>query len=438
MSVQKSSSKLLQFKMLSFSATVSRRKSTVKILIVGGGTGGISMAAKLLRLGESDVTVIEPADVHYYQPYWTLVGAMKKRLDQSYRSMSSVMPKGATWIRDRVIKFDPTSNRVFTSKAGEIEYSCLLVALGMQLSFDKIKGLPGAFETEGVCSIYSPPTVLKTCQALERFAEGNAIFTQPLTPIKCGGAPQKIMYLAEEYFAKVQKRDKANVIFNTAHGNIFGCPKYNTVLQQVAKNKNITVNYLRSLSEVRPDTKEAVFQKLDVSGHVTDTETFKYEMLHVVPPMAAPDVIRESDLSDSISGYMDVDKHTLQSKRFKNVFGLGDCTNLPTSKTAAAVAGQCGVLIKNMKCFLKGEDLTCKYSGYTSCPLVTGYNKGVMAEFNYELQPEETLPIDQGKERYIFYFIKKEVLPIIYWNFMLKGLWSGPSTLRKILHLGLT
>ncbi|CAL1271672.1 unnamed protein product [Larinioides sclopetarius] len=411
-------------------------KESCKILIAGGGTGGITMAAKMLRLGEKDVTVIEPSEKHYYQPLWTLVGGHKKSLQSSCVPTSSVIPKGVNWVKDKVIAFDPSSNAVHTEKNGKIQYDYLIVALGIKLAYEKIKGLPEAFNTKGVCSNYSSQYVEKTAKAMEDFQEGNAIFTQPLNPIKCAGAPQKIMYLAEEYFTKTGKRNKANIIFNTALPVIFSCKKYADALEQVAKQKDISVNYCHNLVEIKPESKEAVFQKLGAEGS-SGTEILKYEMLHITPPMVPPPSIRESALADG-SGFMDVNKNTLQSTKFDNIFGLGDCTNIPTSKTMAAVASQSGVMAQNLKLAMKGKILTQGYYGYTSCPLVTGYNKGILAEFNYELLPEESLPIDQGKERVLFYYVKKDILPILYWKFMLKGRWSGPKFIRKLLHLGIS
>ncbi|GIY74947.1 sulfide:quinone oxidoreductase, mitochondrial [Caerostris extrusa] len=321
-----------------------------------------------------------------------------------------------------------------------IHYDYLIVALGLKLAYEKIKGLPEAFNSKGVCSNYSVQYVEKTAQAMEDFKEGNAIFTQPLNPIKCAGAPQKIMYLTEEYFTKNGKRNKANIVFNTALPVIFSCKKYATALEQVAKEKNISVNYCYNLIEVKSESNEAIFQKVDKKGKALDpnsTETFKYEMLHITPPMGPLPSIRDSPLADA-SGFMDVNKNTLQSVKFENVFGLGDCINAPTSKTMAAISSQSGVLVQNLKLALKKKILTHGYYGYTSCPLVTGYNKGILAEFNYEMLPEETLPIDQSKERALFYHLKKDVMPLLYWNFMLKGHWSGPKFLRKLLHLGYT
>ncbi|XP_055936039.1 sulfide:quinone oxidoreductase, mitochondrial-like [Argiope bruennichi] len=424
---------LLQKRPFSLSHVI--HKDSCKILIAGGGTGGITMAAKLLNLGEKDITVIEPSEIHYYQPLWTLVGGRKKSLQRSCLPTSNVMPKGVDWIKDKVMAFDPSSNAVHTEKNGKIQYDFLVVALGIKLAYEKVKGLPEAFDSKGVCSIYSSLYVEKTAKAMEDFQEGNAIFTQPLNPIKCAGAPQKIMYLAEEYFTKTGKRNKANLIFNTALPVIFSCKKYAKTLEQVAKQKNININYQYNLVEVKPESKEAVFEKLG-KEESSGTEIFKYEMLHITPPMVPPPSIRESSLSDA-SGFMGVNKNTLQSTKFENVFGLGDCVNVPTSKTMAAVAGQSGVVAQNLELAIKGKFLTHGYYGYTSCPLVTGYNKGILAEFNYEMLPEETLPIDQSRERALFYYIKKDLLPFLYWNFMLKGNWSGPKFVRKVLHLGL-
>ncbi|XP_035226021.1 sulfide:quinone oxidoreductase, mitochondrial-like [Stegodyphus dumicola] len=418
-----------------FATSNTMQKQTCKFLIAGGGTGGITMASRILRLGEKDVTVIEPSENHYYQPYWTLIGGQKKSLPDSCRPTSSVMPRGVNWVKDKIVEIDPLSNSVCTANGRKIEYSYLVVALGLHLAFEKIKGLPAAFESKGVCSNYSSQTVRKTAQALDDFVKGNAIFTQPVNPIKCAGAPQKIMYLAEEYFSKKGKRADANIIFNTALPTIFSCPKYAAALREVAKSKNITVNYFHSLVEVKADSKEAVFAKLNEKGKTIGTEIFPYEMLHVVPPMIAPSVIANSPLADP-TGFMDVHQNTLQSMKFPNVFGIGDCINVPTSKTAAAVAAQCGVLTKNIKQVFKGKEIDHRYFGYTACPLVTGYNKGIMAEFNYKLEAVETLPINQAKERYISYYMKKDLMPFIYWNLMLKGLWPGPGPVRKLLHLG--
>ncbi|KAH0619981.1 hypothetical protein JD844_014462 [Phrynosoma platyrhinos] len=335
---------------------------------------------------------------HYYQPIWTLVGAGAKQLAQSSRSTASVIPSGVKWIQSRVQKLDPEKNCVHLEND------------------QKIKGLPEGFNSPKIGSNYSIHTVEKTWKALQDFKEGNAIFTFPNTPVKCAGAPQKIMYLSEAYFRKTGKRAKANIIFNTALGVIFGVQKYADALLEIIKARDITVNYKHNLVEVRTDKQEAVFENLDKAG---ETEVYQYEMLHVTPPMGPPEVLLNSPVSDA-AGWLDIDKETLQHKKYPNVFGIGDCTNLPTSKTAAAVAAQSGVLDKTISSIMKGKTPSKKYDGYTSCPLVTNYNRAILAEFDYNAQPLETFPFDQSKERLINFHMKANMMPFLYWHGLLK------------------
>ncbi|XP_074456741.1 sulfide:quinone oxidoreductase, mitochondrial isoform X2 [Larus michahellis] len=391
-------------------------KDYYEVLVLGGGAGGITMSARMKRkVGAGNVAVVEPSETHYYQPLWTLVGGGAKRLATSARPTGSVMPKGVEWIKSRVTALDPDKNCVWLEN--DI----------------KIKGLPEGFDHPKIGSNYSVHTVEKTWKALQDFKEGNAIFTFPNTPVKCAGAPQKIMYLSEAYWRKTGKRSKANIMFNTSLGVIFGVKKYADALLEIIKERNIAVNYKCNLVEVRADKQEAVFENLDKPGV---TEVHQYEMLHVTPPMGPPDVLINSPVSDQI-GWVDVDKETLQHKKYPNVFGIGDCTNLPTSKTAAAVAAQSGVLDKTISLVMKNQLPTKKYDGYTSCPLVTGYNKVILAEFDYDAQPLETFPIDQSKERVTMYHMKADMMPFLYWNMLLKGYWGGPAPVRKLMHLGL-
>ncbi|XP_006882999.1 PREDICTED: sulfide:quinone oxidoreductase, mitochondrial [Elephantulus edwardii] len=410
-------------------------KSYYEVLVLGGGSGGITMAARMKRkVGAENVAIVEPSERHYYQPIWTLVGAGAKQLSSSSRPMASVIPSGVEWIRSRVVGLNPDKNSILTDNGMEISYKYLIIALGIQLHYEKIKGLPEGFDHPKIGSNYSVTTVEKTWQALQDFKEGNAIFTFPNTPVKCAGAPQKIMYLSEAYFRKTGKRSKANIIFNTSLGAIFGVKKYADALLEIIKERDLTVNYKQNLIEVRADKQEAVFENLDKPG---ETQVISYEMLHVTPPMGPPDVIKTSPVADA-AGWVDVDKETLQHKRYPNVFGIGDCTSLPTSKTAAAVAAQSGILDRTISLIMKNQLPVKKYDGYTSCPLVTGYNRVILAEFDYNAQPLETFPFNQGKERLSMYIMKADFMPLLYWNMMLRGYWGGPAFLRKLFHLGMS
>ncbi|KAM5235905.1 sulfide:quinone oxidoreductase, mitochondrial [Ctenodactylus gundi] len=406
-----------------------------EVLVLGGGSGGITMATRMKRrVGAENVAIVEPSERHFYQPIWTLVGAGAKQLASSGRPTARVIPAGVEWIQARVVELNPDKNRIRTDGGKEISYKYLIIALGIQLDYEKIKGLPEGFDHPKIGSNYSVRTVEKTWKALQDFKEGNAIFTFPNTPVKCAGAPQKIMYLSEAYFRKTGKRSQANIIFNTSLGAIFGVKKYADALQDIIRERDLTVNYRHNLIEVRADRQEAVFENLDKPG---ETHVFPYEMLHVTPPMSSPDVLKKSPVADA-AGWVDVDKETLQHKKYPNVFGIGDCTNLPTSKTAAAVAAQSGILDRTISLIMKNQTPTKKYDGYTSCPLVTSYNRVILAEFDYNGQPLETFPFDQGKERLSMYLMKADLMPFLYWNIMLRGYWGGPAFFRKLFHLGMS
>ncbi|CAH1251892.1 SQRDL [Branchiostoma lanceolatum] len=431
---------LLQFRAgtvgaLHFSTTApaEAEKKHYKLCIVGGGSAGIANGSKFGRkLGAGNVCIVEPSEVHYYQPMWTLVGGGVKNFTQSGKATADVMPQTVDWIKARAEEFSPDDNLVRCSDGTQITYDYLIVAMGLQLSFEKIKGLPEAFQYDGVGSNFSPKYVEKTFRAIQNFKGGNAIFTFPNTPIKCAGAPQKIMYLAEDYWARNKIRDKANISYNTALPVVFGVKKYAEILAALCQKRNLKINYRHNLVEVIPDKKEAVFEHLDTGEKVT----FPYDMIHITPPMGPLEVLKKSPLADAV-GWVDVDKQTLQHVRYPNVFSTGDCSSLPTSKTAAAVAAQCGILYNNLSAIMDSQKPPKKYDGYTSCPLVTSKGKCILAEFDYDLQPLETFPVDQGKERRTMWHLKANVMPEIYWTGLLKGRWAGPGFYRKAMRLGM-
>ncbi|CAM3245945.1 NAD(P)/FAD-dependent oxidoreductase [Brevibacillus invocatus] len=390
------------------------------VAIVGAGTAGISVAARLARASKQlkgNIVIIDPASKHYYQPLWTLVGGGAAKKEDSEREMSSLIPEGVDWMQDAVTSFQPEQNQLQTQAGTTVTYDYLVVAAGLHIHWDGIKGLKDALGKDGVCSNYSYESVDSTWEAIQSFKGGTAIFTHPNSPVKCGGAPQKIMYLADDYFRKSGVRKQSEVIFASAKSVIFDVKKYADTLDQVVKRKGIQTKYKRNLIEVRADVKEAVFENLDTK----EQEVIKYDLLHVTPIMKAPDFLKESSLTDQ-GGWVDVDPYTLQHKTYPNVFGLGDCANLPTSKTGAAIRKQAPVVENNLLALMRDEPLTAHYNGYTSCPLVTGYNKLVLAEFDYNQNPQETFPFDQSKERFSMYVMKKDMLPVVYWNGMLKGL----------------
>lgn len=389
-----------------------------QIVIIGGGTAGITVAARLTRGWSNtlDVAIVEPSEKHYYQPLWTLVGAGAAKKEATERPEASVIPRRAAWIRDAVAEIWPEKNSIRTRDGRTITYDWLVVAAGLKLYWDKIPGLSEAIGHDGVCSNYSFAYVDSTWEAIRTFRGGNAVFTNPSGAVKCGGAPQKIMYLADDWFRKSGVRGATNIIFASALPNIFAVEPYRKTLEQVVARKGIDCRFQHELIEVRGPSKEAVFRRLDTGEQVT----VPYDMLHVTPPMGPPEFIANSPIADP-HGWVEVDKGTLRHTRFPNVFSLGDCANLPTSKTGAAIRKQAPVVVRNLRDAIAGREPTARYGGYTSCPVVTGYGKLVLAEFNYDKQPEETFPVDQSRERWSMWLLKRYVLPIMYWHGMLKG-----------------
>jgi len=413
-----------------------------QVLILGGGTAGITVAAQLHRKDKRlDIAILEPSEKHYYQPAWTLVGAGAYKLEDTEKDEKDYIPKNTTWIKSYADQIDADHNMVVTREGLKISYDYLIVAVGIQLDWDAIPGLSEGIGKNGICSNYSKDYAEYTFECIKNFKGGNALFTQPATPVKCGGAPQKIMYLAEDYFRKHGVRDKTNVIFATPGSVIFGVKEFAKTLNNIIHDRDIYLKLYHKLVEIRPDAKEAVYelsgadtgcvtiddveQKLRMKVEGETRVVVPFEMLHTAPPQSAPDFIKKSPLAvaDNPLGWVDVDKYTLQHKKYPNVFALGDVANLPTAKTGAAVRKQAPVVVKNLFTVMEHASINGnkKYDGYSSCPLVTQYGKMVLAEFDYDNKPTPSFPFDTTKERYSMWLFKKHFLPWMYWNAMLKG-----------------
>lgn len=393
-------------------------KNHYPILIVGGGNAGISIAAQLLRQDHSlDIAIVDGAKKHYYQPAWTLVGGGEYDIRDTERDEASVIPAGATWIQQMVSAFKPEENKIVLQNSLEIAYDYLIVAPGIQLNWEEIKGLKETLGKNGVCSNYSFETAAYTWECIQNTKGGKAIFTNPNTPIKCGGAPQKIMYMAADYFRK--NNTKTHVELWSGGTRVFGVEKYENTLKQVISRYGIQTQFFVKLVEIDGPNKIVKFEGIGESNKDKLYEV-AFDMIHITPPQSAPDFIRNSPLANP-SGWVDVEKHTLQHIKYKNIFASGDAAGLPVSRTGAAIRKQAPVVVSNLLALMHGSELKATYNGYSSCPIITGYDKLVLAEFDYENNPVETFPFDQSKERWSMYQMKKYLLPYLYWNQILPG-----------------
>lgn len=391
-----------------------------KVVIIGGGNAGISTASQLLRKNRKlDIAIIEPSDKHYYQPAWTLVGAGVFNMKNTIHNEADVMPKEVKWLKQKAVSFQPEANTITLDNSDTVGYEYLVVAPGIQLNWNEIKGLKEILGKNGVCSNYSVNDVPYTWECIRQFKGGRALFTNPNTPVKCGGAPHKIMWLAADYFKKHGVFDKTEIQYWSGGTRLFGVEKYEKTFKKVAERDKVQMNFFTKLVEIDGPNKKAKF--VGFGEQNKDKEYWvDFDMIHVTPPQSAPDFIRNSPLANT-AGWVDVDKHTLQHMKYPNIFSLGDASSLPTSRTGAAIRKQAPVLVKNLLAVMEGRKPEASYNGYTSCPVVTGYGKLVLCEFDYNNTPIETFPFDQSKERWSMYQLKRRVLPWLYWHKILPG-----------------
>ncbi len=394
-----------------------------QILIIGGGAAGITVAASLRRNtgGRNlDIAIIEPSDAHYYQPALTLVGAGAYSLAKTRRAESTLIPNGVIWLKDSAASFDPDNNSVGLESGDSVTYDYLVVCPGLVLHFDKIEGVTEALGKGGVCSNYSPAHAEYTWECIKGLQRGGkAIFTQAPLPFKCPGAPQKIAYLAADYLRKQGLLKDCNLSFLTHAPSMFGVPFFAKELVKVAARYGIDVKYQHNLIALDGAAKKATFE---VVGGDKEGEklTVDYDMIHVTPPQSPPEFVRSSVLANE-GGWVDVHKHTMQHVKYNNVFGLGDVASTPNSKTAAAIRKQAPVVVRNLLQVMDGGTLEEGYDGYGSCPLTTAYGKVILAEFVYAAKVTPTFPLDPRKERSSMWWVKTTGLPIMYWDYMLKG-----------------
>jgi sulfide:quinone oxidoreductase len=402
------------------------------------------MTAAQLKRKQHDLTIglIEPSKDHWYQPAWTLVGADTFAMKDTRRPEQDQIPEGVDWIQDFATTFEPEKNTVNTRSEHQYTYDQLVVCPGIKLDIDAMPGLREALATDHVCSNYIDPE--KTLRVLKAFKGGNAVFTQPSTPIKCGGAPQKAAYMSDEFLRKSGVRDKTNLVFATPGSVIFGVKEFAPALMDVIHKKGIILKTFYNPVRIDPVKKEIHFkwskpgenacvitQDLGLKEVVEGESTIvmPYDMLHLAPPQSAPDFIKESILAYADGpnkGWLEVDINTLQHKRYPNIFGLGDVAALPTAKTGAAIRKQVPVVVANVLQNMRSGSLSpSRYEGYSSCPLVTGYGKMLLAEFKYDNVPDVDPLLgklfDTTKPLWSMWLLKKYGLPWLYWNKMMKG-----------------
>lgn len=393
------------------------------LVIVGAGSGGISTAASLLkRKPNLRIAIIDEAQKHYYQPGWTMVGGGVFQAADTERDMATLIPSGVTWIQSAAQEFSPETNSVTLNDGSQVSYERLVVACGLKLNWEGVEGLSETLGENGVTSNYRYDLAPYTWRLVQGLRSGKAVFTQPPMPIKCAGAPQKALYLSGDHWHRSGVLNDIDIQFYNAGGVLFGVKEYVPALMQYVEKYSASLNFNHRLTKVDGEAKTAWFERTDEQGN-KDIVSTQFDMLHVCPPQQAPDVIRNSPLVDA-AGWVDVDQYTLQHKKYKNIWSLGDVMNAPNAKTMAAVRKQAPVVAHNILSDMGIAQGVASYDGYGSCPLTVERGKIVLAEFGYGGKLLPTFPswlINGEQATRLAWMLKKDLLPPIYWNAMLKG-----------------
>ncbi|MEG1040698.1 MAG: FAD/NAD(P)-binding oxidoreductase [Pseudomonas sp.] len=403
--------------------TTSPQSDHHKILIVGAGAAGIAVASSLMRRDPSlNITLIDPADTHYYQPGWTMVGAGVFNAPSTARSMASTIPRGVHWIKARVESFDPHAKALTLDDGRVLSYEQLVVCPGLKLDWNAIEGLSETLGRNGVTSNYRYDLAPYTWQLVQNLREGRAVFCQPPMPIKCAGAPQKALYLSCDHWLRLGCLGKIQAQFFNAGAVLFGVADYVPALMEYIDKYAVDLRYAHRLVAVDGPGKQATFVRTLADGS-TETLTQSFDMLHVVPPQVPADFIRNSPLADA-AGWIDVDPATLRHRQFANIHALGDGINTTNAKTAAAARKQAPVVANNVLVALGRLPKPAHYDGYGSCPLTVERGKIVLAEFSYGGKLAPSFPrwlLDGRRPTRLAWLLKAQILPPLYWRCMLKG-----------------
>ena len=400
--------------------TTKRQTRNHDIVIVGGGSGGIALAASLYkRQPNLDIAIIEPSEVHYYQAAWTLVGAGEYDVTKTSKHMHAVMPTKAKWIKASAATFQPEANTVTLDNGEVVHYNQLVIASGLACLWDTIPGLAETLGKNGVTSNYRYDLAPYTWECVQNLKNGTALFTQPLVPIKCAGAPQKALYLSAAHWQDQGNLNNIHIEFHNAGGALFSVADFIPNLTAQMAAYNAQVNLGSALVQVDGPNKKAWFEHKDTDGNITRIEK-SFDMLHVVPPQKPHAYLASSPLANA-DGWVEVNNATLQHPRYTNVFSVGDAMSAPNSKTAAAIRKQVVIVAENLLALRANRPLPSQYDGYSACPITVGHGRLILAEFGYAGKLMPTFGGDPTVPRKRGWYLKKYLFPWLYWNLMLKG-----------------
>jgi len=346
-----------------------------KVVILGGGVGGTIVAnllTKKLRPDEAEITLVDKTGKHVYQPGFVYVAFEHQKPGKLVRDERRLLKNRVKLVVGEAVKIDADGKKVRLADGTVLEYDRLVVALGARLTPDELPGYK-----EAAHHFYSLEGAVKLRQALEDFRGGKVVVTVASVPYKCPPAPSEAACQLDYYFTKKGIRDKVDIHFLSPLSRVFPLEPVNPVVEQVFAKHNIRSTIFFNVESVDPDKKTVS----SIEG-----ETVLYDLLIMVPPHRGAKVVEESGLGDR-GGWLPTDKFTLRTKAHADIFALGDCTDVPVSKSGAAAHFQAKVIAESVVADLRGLQATAKYDGHVMCYCDAGYHKGISMSFDYEHPP---------------------------------------------------
>jgi len=389
-------------------------------LILGSGTGGTMAANKMVKaldLNEWRILVVDREESHYYQPGFLYLPFDLHSSTEIVKPKRNFLPPQAEVIFSEAERIEPDKNRVRLSNQKIINYDYLVLATGSYIRPEETPGMLDGGWMENIFDYYT----LEGASALGRFLKtwkgGRLVLNIAEMPIKCPVAPLEFLFLADCFFHKRGIRERVEIVFATPQSGAFNRSHTADILGGMLDEKGIQLEPDFTLMEVDA-TRRAI--------RSYDDREIAYDLLVTIPTNMGAEVIRNSGMGDAL-GFVPADKHTLQAKKWENVWIIGDAGSIPAPKSGSVAHFMLEIVIENILHHMKGEELNSRFDGHNNCVIDSGFDKGIMIDFNYDVEPlpgKFPLPVigpfSLLRETYMNNWGKK-MFPWIYWHILLKG-----------------
>lgn len=385
-------------------------KAHHRIVVIGGGNAGSSIAGRLRRAGVRDVVVLEPRETHIFTPLQSHIAGGVARSAEAQRSQLDVTPRGVTWIRNGVTELRPEDHEVVIDGGSRIGYEHLIVCPGIEMRWDLVPGLAEAMRAENGASSHDLALAGKASRLLRDVQAGTVVFTQAPEPASCGSVALKPMLLACDWWRSRGVLDDIRVVFASPRSSPIGVAEIDAELLRILDEYGIETRFDTPLTSV-----DAAASTVELGG-----ETLKYDVLMAAPPQTAPAWL--APVADA-AGFVDIDPSTFRHRRFDDVWSIGDAAAVDTLRSGGAIRKQSSILSANLRAVLKGSAPREEYDGYTVCPVTVSRGEVVFAEFDRHGRLAPTVPFWRRSYRAnrLTWIADRRILPWIYWHMIVKG-----------------